>query len=327
MQHIRTHDGLFKFVFGEPEQMAELLRACLPAKVAAAIDWSTLARVPGSFVDKALKGRATDLLFTARMGKATVLLYVVPEHKSANDRFAAWQIACYVVRILEQWRREHPDEAELPAVLPLVVYHGDQPWDSPRSPHELVDWSRCDPDLAAFLAPRQLQLPYLLLDLSQYDEQRIEDLRLSAVSSLTLRFLQFLRSCPPEKVAGHIRSWAPLVGFLTTYPRGQEVLFALLSWYTASSKADLDTVRNVMNQIHEENPPMRTTLDLLLEDNERRGMAKGLRAMVEAQLRIRFGELPDHVRDRIAEANSEVLQKWGLRVLTATSADDVVAHG
>ena len=43
MELIRTHDALFKFVFGEPDQMAELLRARLPKAVAAAIDWSTLA--------------------------------------------------------------------------------------------------------------------------------------------------------------------------------------------------------------------------------------------------------------------------------------------
>ncbi|MEO6598026.1 MAG: Rpn family recombination-promoting nuclease/putative transposase [Planctomycetota bacterium] len=145
MDLIRTHDGPFKFVFGEPEQMAELLRACLPKAVADAIDWSTLRRVPGSFVDKALKGRHTDLLFTARMGKATVLLYVVPEHKSADDRFTAWQMACYVVRILEQWLGEQVDADELPAVLanlglawanrrglpafflPLVMHHGRRP--------------------------------------------------------------------------------------------------------------------------------------------------------------------------------------------------------
>ncbi|MEO6597714.1 MAG: Rpn family recombination-promoting nuclease/putative transposase [Planctomycetota bacterium] len=86
-----------KFVFGEPEQMAELLRACLPAAVADAIDWSTLQRVRGSVVDKALGERHTDMLFSARMGSATVLLYVVPEHKCEDERFTSWQMACCVL--------------------------------------------------------------------------------------------------------------------------------------------------------------------------------------------------------------------------------------
>jgi hypothetical protein len=98
-----------------------------------------------------------------------------------------------------------------------------------------------------------------------------------------------------------------------------------LSWYIASSKADFETVRTVMNQIREENPPMRNNLDLWIEDNERRGMAKGLRTMLEGLLRKRFGELPPHARDRIANADADSLQRWGLRVLTATSIDEVVA--
>ena len=32
------------------------------------------------------------------MGKATVLLYIVPEHESTRDLFTSWQIVCYVVR-------------------------------------------------------------------------------------------------------------------------------------------------------------------------------------------------------------------------------------
>ncbi|HEX5050975.1 MAG TPA: Rpn family recombination-promoting nuclease/putative transposase, partial [Planctomycetota bacterium] len=198
MEPIRSHDGLFQFVFGEPEQMAELLRACLPAAVADQIDWSTLARVPGSFVDEALKERRTDLLFSARMGDVTVLLYVVSEHKSEDARFASWQVACYVVRILEQWRLDNPKATQLPAVLPFVLYHGERPWRSPRSPHELVDLSGCRPELAQFLGPLQMHLPFLLLDLASIDELQIEAMRVSAVTGLTLRFLQFLRRCRPE---------------------------------------------------------------------------------------------------------------------------------
>ena len=192
MELIRTHDALFEFVFGDPEQMAELLRAALPPAVARAIDGSTLERVPGSFVDKALGERHTDLLFTVRMGDTQVLLYVVPEHKSENDLRTTWQVAVYVTRILDQWCREHPDATELPAVLPLVVYHGDEPWSSPRSPHELVDLTGCDAATAAFLTPHQLHLPYALLDLSRLDEAALDAMRLSAVAALALRFLQFL---------------------------------------------------------------------------------------------------------------------------------------
>jgi len=333
MEPIRSHDGLFKFVFGEPEQMAELLRCFLPAAVAGAIDLASLRRAPDSFVDKALQGRHTDLLFTARLGRATVWLYVVPEHKSEDDRFTSWQIACYVVRIVEQWRNEHPGARELPAVLPFVLYHGERPWRSPTSPRELVDLRGCGVEAAQFLAPRQMHLPFVLLDLALVDEERIEAMRVSAITGLTLRFLQFLRRCSPKQAATRLLRWQQLITRLLGTTRGRDVLSALFSWFLARTPANHATLRTVMTKIHEENRPMRSLLDLVLELGEERGPREAerpcrmerVRAMLENQLRARFGDVPQHLQERIAAADEASLQQWGLRVLTAANADEVFA--
>ncbi|HEX5051388.1 MAG TPA: Rpn family recombination-promoting nuclease/putative transposase [Planctomycetota bacterium] len=338
MELIRSHDALFRFVFGEPAQMAELLRACLPGPVALAIDWSTLRRAPDSFVDEALKERRTDLLFSAYMGDVLTLLYVVPEHKSEDERFTAWQIAGYVMRIIEQWRSENPKASDLPVVLPFVLYHGERPWRSPRSPHELVDLRGCDPEVARFLGSMQMHLPFLLLDLARVDESQIEAMQLSAVTGLTLRFLQLLRTCPPDQAGTHILRWQHLVVALLDHQRGRDVLSALFSWYMAGAPASHETLRTVMTKIHEENPPMRSLLDLVLEMGEERGIQKGLekglekgglralRTMLDGLLRARFGEIPANIQERLAAADAESLQAWGLRVLTAAGIDDVFAE-
>ena len=54
------HDALFRSVFGDPDNAAELLRSILPAAITAAIDWRTLRRVEGSFVDEALRDKHAD---------------------------------------------------------------------------------------------------------------------------------------------------------------------------------------------------------------------------------------------------------------------------
>jgi predicted transposase YdaD len=81
---IRSHDALFRFVFGEPEQMAELLRSNLPAAVTAAIDWGSLRRLDGSFVDTELQERHADLRFEARIGARPLLLFVRARHRSTR---------------------------------------------------------------------------------------------------------------------------------------------------------------------------------------------------------------------------------------------------
>jgi hypothetical protein len=175
--------------------------------------------------------------------------------------------------------------------------------------------------VAQFLRPLQLHLRFHLLDLALIDEPQIEAMRVSAVTGLTLRFLQFLRTCTPEAAAAYIWRWQLLIVRLLDHPRGKDVLFALFSWYMAGAPASHETLRTVMTRIHEENPPMRSCLDLLLEMGE----ARGIRAMVEGQLRARFGDLPSDVRERLAAADADAMQQWGLRVLTATRIDEVFA--
>ncbi len=98
MEPIRSHDGLFRFVFGEPEQMAELLRGMLPPPLAAAIRWQTLHRLPDTYVDMHLGARAGDLFFAAELERTTLLLQVLVEHKAKVERVARADLAD-----LERW--------------------------------------------------------------------------------------------------------------------------------------------------------------------------------------------------------------------------------
>ena len=118
------HDALFRAVFGDPDNAAELLRSILPAAITAAIDWRTLRRVEGSFVDEALRDKHADVLLRAVIGDQATLIYMLNEHKSEEDPWTALQMLRYCVAIWEQFCREHPDERTLPPILPIVLHHG-----------------------------------------------------------------------------------------------------------------------------------------------------------------------------------------------------------
>jgi hypothetical protein len=53
------------------------------------------------------------------------------------------------------------------------------------------------------------------------------------------------------------------------------------------------------------------------------GKREGERLVVFRQLRIRFGELPPAALARVEAAESEVLEAWADRVITAQSLDEV----
>ena len=56
------HDAVFKAVFEQPEHAAAELQHVLSADLVAAIDWSSLALEPGSFVDEELADQHSDLV-------------------------------------------------------------------------------------------------------------------------------------------------------------------------------------------------------------------------------------------------------------------------
>jgi hypothetical protein len=58
---------------------------------------------------------------------------------------------------------------------------------------------------------------------------------------------------------------------------------------------------------------------------ERKGRQEGEAALLRRLLERRFGALPAWARDRIAAADTAMLEDWGLRVLDAGSLDDVLA--
>ncbi len=220
---IRTHDALFRFVFGEPEQMGELLRGNLPPAIAAAIEWAALRRLDGTFVDEQLKERHADLLFETRIGDQPALLFVLVEHKSGEDRFTALQLLRYVVRVWDGWLATHPKARALPPVLPFVVHHGSEPWGAPRSVRALVGLDGVPADITAFLRALQPDLGFLLDDLAAATEEELESRTLSAVADLSLRFLQILRQHRSPDAEDDIVRWQHLLQRLLEHPRGQDV--------------------------------------------------------------------------------------------------------
>ncbi|MCC7066138.1 MAG: Rpn family recombination-promoting nuclease/putative transposase, partial [Planctomycetes bacterium] len=115
------HDALFKHTYQQPENAASLLRSILPAVLAAAIDWDSLQLLPGTSVDESLQARHADLLFTANLRGQRVLLYVVLEHKSHDDRFSVLQLLRYEIRVYDRYLQENPDATSLPPIVPIVV--------------------------------------------------------------------------------------------------------------------------------------------------------------------------------------------------------------
>ena len=165
------HDALFKAAFSKLRHARGLLRTLVPAALGRQITWSTLALESGIAVGgEDLDEQRMDLVYSVRVGKRRVLLYVLAEHQSKVDPWMAFRLLCYLVAIWTGYRAQHPRAKRLPAILPIVVHHSRTGWTAPVAFEDLLD---ADAELLGALGSFVPRFRFLLDDLSAQSDAQL----------------------------------------------------------------------------------------------------------------------------------------------------------
>jgi predicted transposase YdaD len=325
------HDRFVHYTFGHPERAAAELRAALPAHVIAEVDWDSLRQEQGSVVDPELRKTESDLLFSARLRTGRpLLLYMLLEHQSSVDRWMAWRMLRYVVRLAELWRQKNPESTLLPVILPLVMFHGTgEAWTAPRRVEDLFDLPEEEAERERWrtLVPR---FEYLLDDLTA---EREEALRARAGPPLVRLAWLALRYGRTEELAERLVNWMALFAQVRAAPDGTEHLGMVVRYllYIGDStvhKATGQVLHSVMDAQRAEEL-MRSHGEKLIERGMRRGLARGrAEGRAEDVLRIldaRGMAVTDEVRQRILTCTDiATLDRWFDRALKASTLSNVL---
>ncbi len=125
----QIHDAFFKQFYGQPAAAAEFLQHNLPPTVARAIDFGTLTPSEANFVSKRGRRYFADLVYDCRLKDGNLAsIYILFEHKSAPAPMCALQILRYMLMIWEKSAKPITSAHVLPVVIPVVIYHGERPW-------------------------------------------------------------------------------------------------------------------------------------------------------------------------------------------------------
>jgi predicted transposase YdaD len=90
-------------------------------------------------------------------------------------------------------------------------------------------------------------------------------------------------------------------------------------------------LRSLQPLVHEEAQQMALTLDItnnpflrdIFEEGRQEGQQDGERVLLRRLLARRFGSLPEWVEQQLGAADTATLEQWGLRLLEATSLEEV----
>ncbi|MBF0435703.1 MAG: Rpn family recombination-promoting nuclease/putative transposase [Magnetococcales bacterium] len=308
------HDRFLKILLSDPERAAYLLRERLPVEISELLSDELPELVSGSFVDLELQEYLTDRLFRVKTVHGhEAFLYTLIDHKSYPDRFVAWQLLRYMVRTLEQWERENPEWKRLPAIVPLVVYHGADKWRIPNNFLALVD------------APTGWR-PYLLdFKFSLFDLGHVEDQKLSKQPYLRAWLLAAKYATRDGKQL-EIKDF--LVEVLTDVPSDD---FMIIMRYVVETyrRYDEKDVREIIRRVRpgEEEKMMSQFAQSVIENTNPKWVLmvqqKEAASMLMRLLQRRFGSIPDWASEKIAKAELSSLEEWSLRFVDAQSLDDV----
>ncbi|WP_025321626.1 Rpn family recombination-promoting nuclease/putative transposase [Deferrisoma camini] len=313
------HDRFFRDLFARPEAARDFVRHYLPTEVVECVDLNTLEPVPGSFVDPELREHLADAVFSVSLKDGSdAYVYVLIEHKSHPDRFAAFQVLRYIVRLWERALRETGVNG-LPAVIPVVLYHGRSEWRAPRDVGDLVE---APEGLAAY----QPRLRYELCDLGRYGDEEIRGAAILQASLLVLKhiFREDLRQALPRALG--------LLRELVDTASGLEAVEVLLRYVTVATDtvgpADLErAVTEALGAKGEEIMPTiaQKWIEQGMEKGLQRGLQQGLQqGLMEGQIKAaredvidaleaRFEPVPGDIVDRVRLADDPAKLKILLR--------------
>ena len=147
------HDSLAKKILSNPIAAREFLSHYLPASCKSLLDLDTIKIEKESYVEENLKQKFSDLVFSIRTkNNQKAFVYALIEAEVSPKYWTAFKLWKYIFLLLE--RHQTKEKSKLPLVIPIVLYHGNRPFNAPRNLWELFS----DPSLAKDLMGGDYQL-------------------------------------------------------------------------------------------------------------------------------------------------------------------------
>jgi predicted transposase/invertase (TIGR01784 family) len=313
------HDRFLKQVMSNPATARDFVQNYLPMELVEQMDLGSLELSVESFVDTALQSHHTDLLFTLKLRNGDDgLVYLLFEHKSYADRLVAFQLLRYLVRVWEHSLRQYD---RLVPIVPVVVYHGQFPWQIEPG----FRWLVRGPESFKSYVP---EFAYQMCDLSSYND---DEIRGEVTLQATLLVLKHILH---DDFRPHLAHALSLLSDLARQRTGLEYVETLLRYVSVSARhISPDELRETVDHAFPEGEELMSTIaEKWVEQGMQQGMQRGLEqgrregilATIEFGLELKFGIegtmlLPDiyEIRDL------NVLRALQQAVKAATSLDQV----
>ena len=327
------HDAAYKRIFAHARTTADLLRGFV-GDLAHHLDFTTLERLPASFVTEQLGQRHADLLWKMQTVKRKWLyLLVLLEFQSTVDSRMALRMLDYTIRVLQGLVRDDLDpDARFPPILPLVIYNGHRRWNAPTEVRD--QFAPVPRELVGYL-PRHR---YLLLDLKALDplllpvENVVSLVTMlehagsqAQLEELGASLADWLRRIGETELLDSFEAWITQVLEERTGPRGRPDLNIGTEEESGMSSVLAERVRKWGDELNQQ------WLEKGIRQGRREGIRQGRREGVRLILRLAARRFGPPVADRLAPLLNELSDPGRIAavadaVIECETAEDLLAR-
>jgi hypothetical protein len=229
-------------------------------------------------------------------------VYILFEHKSSPAPDTAFQLLRYMTRIWEYASKHVKDS--LPAVIPVVLYHGREKWNIALNFASLYRTPES-------LRGRLWDFTYTLCDLSDYAD---EEIKLGVMAKVALLLFKHIYS---EDLAERL---SDIFGLLPAMAEQSALKFLQTAMRYLSTAAEQLTVEDCRKAVEAAFPKtgekfMERWIDEIAAQRHEQwlaeGVAKGAAAITLRLLTRKLGDLDAEVEERVRQLSFEELERLG----------------
>ena len=254
------HDRFFRQFIQQKETHQSFLKRYLPPAVCERINFDKLELIQTTFVDKHLKKRESDCIFSTQFNEQDGYVYFLIENQKKPDKLMPFRLWKYLLLLIQHHLDSHKT-TDLPTVYPIVFYAGNKKYPYSMDFTELFN---TDP---AFIR-EILYKPFQLIDLSQFSpEDPIKDTMLQCLFIIMKHVREIERASPHLKV---------LLKLL--WETGQEdIITAIINYVISVDKRPNEEVLTILTDIFSDTGvDMPNVAQQLKTEGKEIGLAEGL---------------------------------------------------
>lgn len=143
---MKIHDSGYKRLLSNKTIFRQLIETFVEEEWVQFVDFEQAERIDKSFISGHYKETESDIIYRVPIQQPDgstreIYFYILIEFQSTVQRLMAVRVLHYISSFYMDYQesRQWKEIDKLPAVLPIVLYNGDEKWTAPTSISELID--------------------------------------------------------------------------------------------------------------------------------------------------------------------------------------------